>query len=361
MRIEVIENREDLSKIGNLWTAFSQKHFHHLCNDYFWNVTALDNYFPGSAIKVFLFYDQEELIGILPLCLSKSTFTKLPVWKYHFFEQGIGLTTPLIKPSHLRECFETLRIKLAGYLPVFHVLKLTLNREQKEALSPFFKMANYHGFTVLFTTKTVLRLKIKSGLEFGEQVFTGHQHREFRRIEKRLRENFKLHNEQPEREKLITDFDRYWQRFILLYQKSWKHSSKRSLSNVASENIFFQTIFRGYAEREQLHVSFLQLDNSDVASDWRVLHRGVVYGLQIVFDENYRRYSPGRYLLYKDLFNLTEQGNFEFDYLGSQEFKKYVSNKSQSFHDVYILDNGVYGKILGHLAKFSGIPFRIVE
>lgn len=361
MRIEVIDNREKLSGIEDLWTSFTRENFPHLCNDYFWNRAALNSYFPRSPVKVFLFYDRKELVGILPLCLNKSTFAKLPVWKYHFFEQGIGLSTLLLQPSRLTEYFKILWADVAKYLPEFQVLKLTTSGKQKEELFPFFKMIQHNGYHVLFTNKKVLRLKIKSGKEFREHVFTGHHRREFRRIERRLRENFNCQIEQPKCDNLTGDFAVYWQRFIHLYQKSWKHSSARSLSNRASENTFFQTIFRHFAQIGRLYVSFLRLDGTDVASDWRVLHQGVVYGLQTVFDEKYRRYAPGLYLLQTGLLNLTKEGNLEFDYLGNQQFKKYISNTHHTYHDIYILTSSIYGRILKHFSTFSKARFRFLK
>lgn len=358
MRLQVIETFSGLAKIENTWENFARENFPHLCSSFLWQASALKNYFPGSPFKAILFYEDDQLSGILPLCNSRSTFVKLPVRKYHFFEQGIGLSTALIPPSHLLECFRRLWQQLPRSLPNFHILKLTVSESQRDSLQSFFKEIKKDGYTPLFNTKSVLGLKINHGEDFWNTVLNPKGRREFKRIENRLKSQSGITVVQPEPGSLVSEFDLYWQRFSRLYRQSWKHQSRRSISTLSSENGFFHTLFKHYAQKGQLYISFLRFNDADIASNWWVNYQEVFYGLQTVFNDEYKQYAPGIYLIQKDLMRLIEKGNTRFDFMGCQSYKKKFSNLENTYYDVYILTNSLYGKLLNRFRTRSKMNFE---
>lgn len=353
MKLEVIETFSELTKIENTWKNFVREHFPHLCNGFFWQVNALKHYFPVSPFKAILFYEGGQLVGILPLCYSRSTFIKLPVRKYHFFEQGIGLSTTLVLPSRLLDCLGLLWRQLPQFFANFHILKLTVSGSQKDEFQSFLNEIKQDGYTPLSIPKKVLGLTVNAGEDFHSNILDPKGRREFKRVENRLKAQPDFSVAQPEMDDLSNDFDLYWQRFHNLYRQSWKHQSHRSLSARPSESGFFRTLFKHYAEMKQLHISFLRFDNTDIASNWWVKHQNVFYGLQTVFDGEYKQYAPGIYLIQKDLMALIEKGNTRFDFMGCQSYKKKFSNLENTFYDLYILTNSRYGKLLNRLRTRS--------
>lgn len=358
MRLQVIDTFSELAKTENTWENFVRKNFPHLCNSFFWQVNALKYYFPDSRFKVILFYENKQLVGILPLCYSRSTFIKLPVRKYHFFEQGIGLSTALILPSYLLECFQLLWQQLPLSLANFHILKLTVSEFQKIGLQLFLDEIKQIGFIPLFILKNVLGLTLNPGESFRNNVLNPKGRREFKRVENRLKDQLDFSLVQPDTNNLTNDFGLYWQRFSKLYQQSWKHQSHRSISAQTSESGFFRTLFKQYAEKGQLYISFLCSKDADIASNWWVNHQNVFYGLQTVFNDEYKQYAPGIYLIQKDLMALIEEGNTQFDFMGCQRYKKKFSNLENTYYDFYILTNSCYGKLLNRFRTGSKTNFE---
>lgn len=361
MRLQVVETFSELAEIENTWENFVQESFPHLCDSFIWQVNALQYYFPDSPFKVILFYEDKQLTGILPLSYNRSSFIKLPVRKYHFFEQGIGLSTALIQPSRLLECFRLLWQQLPRLLPSFHILKLTLSESQIVEMQPFLREIKQDGYTPLFINKSVLGLAINQGENFWDNVLNPKGRREFKRVENRLKIQLDFSIIQPEPGNIADNFDQYWQRFNKLYRQSWKQQSHRSISTRSSENGFFHTLFKQYAEKGQLHISFLCTHDTDIASNWWINHRKVFYGLQTVFNDAYKQYAPGIYLIQKDLMALMEKGNTQFDFMGCQSYKKKFSNAESTYYDLYILTNSLYGKLLNLFRTRSKTNFEVFE
>lgn len=240
----------------------------------------------------------------------------------------------------------------------FHILKLTVSESQKVTLQSFLNEIKQEGFTPLIITKGVLGLTVNKGEDFRNNVLDPKGRREFKRVENRLKTQLDFSIAQPGADDLANDFDLYWQRFHNLYRQSWKHQSHRSLSARLSESGFFRTLFKQYAEKKQLHISFLRFNNTDVASNWWVKHQNVFYGLQTVFNDEYKQYAPGIYLIQRDLMALIEKGNTRFDFMGCQSYKKKFSNAENIYYDLYILTNSSYGKLLNRLRTRSKTNFE---
>jgi CelD/BcsL family acetyltransferase involved in cellulose biosynthesis len=360
LEIKIIETLQELGEIEPLWKAFARENTPHLCNSYFWQIAALNNYFNDAPIKVFLFYEGNELTGVLPMCFNRSSFVKFPVKKYHFFEQGIGLTTLMFKSSCLLECFRRLWENLPVFLAEFDVLKLTLEQNHKEILLPFFRKIRQEGFTILFAEKQALALQSISQKNYFENIFNGRQRRDHKRLMKKMERDYQIQTERISREDLFNKFDLYWHRFLSLYQKSWKHDSQRSLSSLTAETGFFYSLFQHYAAQQLAYLSFLRLDNNDVAAVWIVQHLKTWYGLQTVYDATFKQYSPGIYLIQESIFSLIQNDSAKIDFMGSQRYKKKFSNLESTYYDFYILTNRLYGKVLKKLSAKSKMDFQTI-
>lgn len=358
MELQIIQNRQDLHSFLPLWEGFAGEHFPHLCNSPEWQVQAREHYFAKSPFRVISFFERGRLAGVLPLCRSYSTFVKLPVRKYHFFEQGIGLGDLMLLPEYLEPGLELLWQTFSCVIPRFHILKITCSGEQKNRLGALFSEKKTAGYEILEIRKKALGLAVEAGQDFGQQVLDAKGRREYRRLESHLREAGGFEILQFDPQSLRQDFDALWQRFITIYRRSWKHESHRSLSAREAENRFFSDLFRHFAGRNQLFTSFLRLNGEDAAANWWVNYRGTFFGLQTVFDDRYKQLSPGIFLIQKDIEQLMAQGHTRFDFMGSQSYKKKFSNAEGEYFDLYIFNRGWYGKLLQKLSSHSNFDFR---
>lgn len=358
MELKIIETISGLTEIEPLWHRFTCEYFPHLCNSFHWQTAARESYFQNAFFKVILFREGGQLVGILPLCRSRSTFVKLPVRKYHFFEQGVGLSTLTILPGYLEACFRQLWNSFHLLLPGLQVLKISCSGDQKSRLQDFFRKQQDSSFSLLFLEKEALGLNLNGGEAFWENVLDAKQRREYRRLESRITADFESKLIQIDPPALPARFEFCWQCFLNIYRRSWKDQSHRSISALSSENNFFRTVFKHYAGQGQLSVSFLQLNGREVASNWWVNHLGMYYGLQTVFDMDYKPYSPGIYLIQKDLEKLIGEGHYHFDFMGAQPYKKKFSNTKTACFDLYILNGSLYGKLLRKLSGKARMNFQ---
>jgi len=356
LELKVLDTHQGLIDFQKEWEHFSQRHFPELFNSFIWNFAALRNFFPDSPFVVLAFYHSDELVGILPLCLSRSTFVKMPVRKYDSFEQAIGLTSVMVLNNYLEQCLSLFWDHADKYLSAFHTLRLTLTAAQFDQLNNWLKNLSSQGLTLFSSKKKVICLNGKSREDLLKIIFSKKRRHEYRRMEKRMREKFPMQTIHVDNSYNPASLDGYWKRFIDVYKKSWKIKSHRSISEIPAEHNFYYALFKGYGQQQRLFLSFMQDGERDIASLWSVEHYGKIYPLQITYNRDYGSYSPGTYLIQDHLLKLIKNGYHQFNYMGSQTIKQYFGNTVNLYYDINILNRDLYSQLLHHMARFSRKP-----
>ena len=362
MEVEIIDDYHSLIQFRKEWEDFSQSHFPELFNSFLWNVNSLQSFFKDSPFIVFLFYQSNKLVGILPLCLSRSTFVKMPVRKYDSFEQAIGLSSLMILDGHLEKCLNIFFDNIKRYLSRFDTLRLTLTAAQFDQLHNWLKNLHSRGFRLFSREKKVMGLEGKSKEDLLNQMFSKKRRHEFRRMQRRLREQFPLKIEHADASFLSENLDGYWQRFIKVYKNSWKIRSHRSVSEKPMEYNFYYSLFSEQGQQKKLFFSSLLDNDKDIAALWSIEHQGIIYPLQVTYNQNYHKYSPGTFLIQSHLFSLIKNGFYCFNFMGPQTIKAYFGNIVKCYYDINILNKNLYPKLLSHLAPFShkrSIPLKL--
>lgn len=356
MHLKTINNYQGLLEFQQEWEDFSQKHFPELFNSFIWNITAIQGFFQDSPFIVLAFYQSDKLVGILPLCLSHSTFVKMPVRKYDSFEQAIGLSSLMILDDYLEECLSIFWNNMKKYLSAFHTLRLTLTAVQFDRLGNGLKNLHSQGLTLFSSKKKVICLNGESREDLLKIIFSKKRRHEYRRMEKRMREKFPLQTVHSDNDYNSESLDGYWKRFITVYKNSWKIKSHRSISEMPAEHNFYYELFKSYGQHRRLFLSFLQDGERDIAALWSVEHCGIIYPLQVVYDRDYGLYSPGTYLIQAHLLRLIQHGFKRFNYMGPQTIKQYFGNSANLYYDINILNRDVYSRFLRYIARFSRKP-----
>ncbi len=356
MDLKLIDDHQGLIQFKEEWEDFSESHFPELFNSYIWNVNALQNFFTDSPFIIFLFYQSNRLVGILPFCLSRSTFVRMPVRKYDSFEQAIGLTSLMILGEHLEKCLTIFFDSMKRHLSPFHTLRLTLTAAQFERSGNYLKNLDNQGFKLFSGEKKVMCLEGKSKEDLLSQIFSKKRRHEFRRMRRRLQKQFPLKTEHTDAGLLSENLDTYWHRFIWVYKNSWKIKSYRSVSEKSEEYDFYHGLFRDYGQRKKLFFSSLLDDDRDIAVLWSIEHQGIIYPLQVTYNQNYHKYSPGTFLIQSHLITLIKNGFCRFNYMGPQKIKTYFGNTAKWYYDINILNKGIYSQFLRYLVPLSRKP-----
>ncbi|RMI15191.1 MAG: GNAT family N-acetyltransferase [Calditrichaeota bacterium] len=353
LKIQIIRSREALRTFRGAWEAFAGKDFPELVNSFPWQWYALAGHHPHGDLHVVVFREEQRLRGILPLCRVRSTFSRMPVWKYCCPEPHIGQTTPLIPPEHILGCFQRWWERQEYFPTDFHLINFALSPDQCTALEPFWQHLEREGLAVRFIPKSIRFLEVSSREHFWNEVLNKHRRKEFRRIQKHLQSQFTVQVFSPEAHTLAADFQALWERFLRLYRRSWKHRSPRSLTRNPAEAKFFRSLIEDFAARRQTRAFFLTLDEQDAAAVWWIVHRGAVYGLQTAYDARWQAYSPGLYLLQRSLLSLLEQGYQRINYMGAQPYKAWLSNREAPYLGGYIFNRGWYPQLLHRFSPWA--------
>jgi|GEM_PF-6062018 len=353
MKIEVL-SLDRTTK--NVWESFSEEYFPHICNSYAWQICAKESFFPKEQVKVIALHYGNSLIGLLPILRSKATFMRFPTRRYHSFEQSINFSDVMILPDHLEKVLTSLLENPRIYFPGSSYIKLTASGNNIPQINQIIKQS-VHSVTPLVLNRNSRIIDLENDQDFFQDVLPKKQRTNHRRSIKLLSGEGKLSFEhlKPINGNTLKEC---WERFLAVYQQSWKHTSPRSITGVSSEYSFFNKIFQHFSNEQNLYCSFLMLNEKDVAVSWSVKYGKVGYGLQTAYVNRYENASPGAICMTEHLIDYFRNNGKRFDLMGEHIYKNKISNLAVPYCDYYLFFNGPYSTILRKLSRFSPLQFQ---
>lgn len=110
--------------------------------------------------------------------------------------------------------------------------------------------------------------------------------------------------------------DRVLDDFLELENSSWKGAKGTSILASKGGEAFFRTMIRRFADREQVFITEVVLNDAVIASSVNFKIGRTVYAFKVAWDSDYRSYSPGMLNEY-ELLKFIDRGEVEVDYIDS--------------------------------------------
>ncbi|MFZ0392113.1 MAG: GNAT family N-acetyltransferase [Calditrichia bacterium] len=359
--MHIIRSQDELTGLAVDWDNLVKQYFPHLCNTFTWHHLALINYQPKSQLAVIAFTHGGKLVGIAPFCFSKTTFAKLPVQKYHFFEQFTALSTLTIHNDFLQPALEMMAHREANIFSAGHIVSFTADQSQWQALYPILKNLQSCGFQIYCRPRKILQLQANEAEQFQRQVLSKRTRKNYRKMERRLQQAFRTEVITPSPAELSDQFKNYWGLFLEIYENSWKENSHKAVSRIESHHEFYYSILEKFSKENHVRLALLTLDDKPAAAAWWIEYEGTCYGIQTAYSSGFSSYSPGSYLLHRHLKYLIDRGIHHFDFMGNHAYKKHFATHHRGYLDLYLFTKKAYGKMLSRLVPFSRISLQPLD
>jgi len=354
MKIEAITNFDDFLKLEQDWNSVLESSgSDHVCLTFEWFKAWWQSFGENKQLFVLRIKDGNEVIGMAPLMIERSSYRGIPVREMKFIENENSPKSDFIISKSPEKALDAIFEVFIEHKNIWDLIRLNnIPREspnfeilQKSAknhdllfgvkegyFSPFVKIDKswnvyYEGLSKKF--QKYLRYKTnKASRKGGFEIK-------------------KIENLSNNREIL--------QKISEISKNSWKGKIKRDIACTPTNQLFFERLTRIAESKGWLNIWLLEINGQTVAYEYKLHYKNSVCGMRSDFDEKYDDISPGAVLRLGVLKNAFEDNLKEFDMgAGEQLYKKNWTDDTREHARVL-----VYKKdLLGYILYF--IEFRVI-
>ena len=131
----------------------------------------------------------------------------------------------------------------------------------------------------------------------------------------------------------------------LVELQSHKNMENAGLYSIRGKRGFFFELLPELAKSDEVRISFLRVNDHPVAWQLELLCPGFSYLHHLAFDEAWKKYSPGKQLLFKSMERCWKEGRV-FDFLPAPfAYKESYTNQSEPAHELHWIRKSVRGRV----------------
>lgn len=343
--IKKVNDLSEFEKLKAAWDNLAEKqgsYMPFLCFDWFkiW----LDHFLKNDDLLILLLYKQDEIVAIAPCLIKEEKFKGIKVRKIEL----IGNVYSPFRYFLFTELDEKERIRGFSFIPQFlfkhfknwDIFDLSGIPEEKNCFGVLKKAVEQRG------------LKNTDFASYGDWYLdeidcSGDEY--FSNLPKKIRKDVaycrrRLENMGGFEFKLITDgdmIDHYMDLYYGVYSKSWQEREGIGPN-------FHRDLAKISARHGWLRLGFLYLDDSPIASQFWISCNGCAFILKTVYDQHYKKYSPGKILTSEIVKYVIDIDKVKaIDYVqGDETYKQDWTPKRRERKGVLIFNNNLKGQFL---------------
>ena len=348
--IKKIGNIDELEEFRPIWNSIAEKHGpYKVFLSYDWFRVWLKHFLGEKELLILLLYRENEIVAIAPFLIKRERFkgiitNKIELlgnvyspFRYFLINEGDDRG----KETTLSYIFSFLFKKCKGW----NVLDLCAIPQEN------------NWFKLVMTTLKQMGLKYSDYLCFGDWYlddikYSGSEY--FNNLPQKIKKDILYCKRRLEKMgicefKLIrngNNIDDYMDLYYKVYEKSWQKKEgvgpnfHRDLAKIAIRNNW-------------LRLGFLFFDNSPIASQFWVSNNGIAYILKTVYNQEYKKFSPGKILTSEMMKYVIDMDGVNIvDYVqGDEGYKEDWTPKRRERCGVLIFNNNIKGKYLALLTR----------
>ena len=139
----------------------------------------------------------------------------------------------------------------------------------------------------------------------------------------------------------------------LVELQSHKNMENAGLYSIRGKRGFFFELLPELAKSKGVRISFLRVNDHPVAWQLELLCPGFSYLHHLAFDQAWKKYSPGKQLLFKSMQRCWKEGRV-FDFLPAPfAYKKSYTNQSEPAHELHWINKSIRGRIATKLITWN--------
>jgi len=352
LRVERVDNVNGLISLEEPWEALlsrcSSKEIN-LFLSYYWVSAWWTHFGEGKKIWLLLVKENEEIIGIAPLMLSREKYNGMPVRMLGFLVNKHTSRADFIIPERKHEVMYALVSYLADTSKCWDVLRLLhipkesgnmalleteLQKNSKFRCFPVETSNILYSLPLTTTWKEYLSCQT---LKFRKNI-------RYYRNQLIKTENFKFQKfsdvkDAPISMDLLFDLEKL----------SWKAEEKTARMTF-EETLFYKDLAGKFALLRGLDNRFLLIDNKITGGLNNLIYHGTVYSLLTYYDDNFQNVSVGRNI-YIDILQeyMNDNTLTKLDFNGESLFVRTWTKDCTSFEMISACNSNSYSRLISAL------------
>ena len=319
LTVKEITKFEDFLKLKNVWDGLLADSG--MVNPYLthnWFQIAFDYFENKNDLFILLIYDNDKVIAIAPLLISKEKQFGIFIKKVRFIEnvhtpfQDIILSQK--KKESLRAIIDFLKDKFKKW-DLLDLKEIRTNSDNIKILEDLVCEKNFFHYQFFTSRGWIVQTNIS--LEAGLAKMQAKVRKEFRRKAKRLEKLGKISFQiitEP------TEIEKHLDIFFKIHEQTWKGKEKNAE--------FYYRIARDFSQSKAFILCCLSLSGSPIAYMFGIKYRNTLFGIKTTYDPSYYAFSPGYTLFYDILEHSFKEEDIEcFDIgRGEERYKQELTS-----------------------------------
>ena len=139
----------------------------------------------------------------------------------------------------------------------------------------------------------------------------------------------------------------------LVEVNSWKSEQVTGLYSIRGKRAFFFDLLPMLAKKGRVRVSMIRVDDEPIAWEVDLLDKKFMGVHNLSYDQRWKKFSPGRQLMEKNLENAWNEGRC-IDFLpGNLNYKEKVATKIEPVHELHFFKKSIRGLLAKRLILWN--------
>lgn len=348
--VKEVDNLDELEGFRPIWNSLAEKQGpYRMFLSYDWFRIWLEHFLGRNKLLILFLYKENEIVAIAPFLIKRERFKGLITSKIEL----MGNVYSPFRYFLINEGDDRGKETALSYILGFLLKKC----KGWNVLDLYAIPQENNWFRLVMTTVRQMGLKYSDYLCFGDWYLDGIKYsgsEYFNNLPQKIKKDILYCKRRLEKMglcafKLIREGDNIDDNMDLyyeVYKKSWQKKERvgpnfhRDFAKVAIKN-------------DWLRLGFLSFNDSPIASQFWVSNNGTAYILKTVYDQEYKKYSPGKILTSEMMkYVIDTDGVNVIDYVqGDEAYKEDWTPKRRERCGVLIFNNNIKGKYLGLLTQ----------
>ncbi len=349
LTIEKISKISDLLGLKDIWNNLLERsdcNISYLTHE--WFTAAYEHLDKDKELCVLLIKDDNEVIGLAPLLLSKEKILGFPIKRIRFINNPNTPYQDFILTEKKEECLQLILQYLKRNSWPWCIAELHEMRDTSENIKILQKLCDHSNFFFIKILQSYSwYLPTNSSWEEGLAKIKPRVRKEFRRKVKRLESLGELKLEVVTE---IADIPKHLEVYFDFYARTWKGREPNPE--------FYLNIADSFAKKCNLFLYVLLLNNRPISYLYCIKSGKTLLGIKTTYDPSYYAFSPGIALFYRSIEKMfQDKGIFEFDIgRGNEKFKREWTSQAYEQFSIILGCKDMLNSIY-FLSKFKVVPF----
>lgn len=318
MKVEVITNLSEFRELESIWNELLNSSEDR--DNVFLRHEWIDSWFyafgASRQMHVLLCLDNEGIVGILPLMISKSSYKGFDYKRLGFIEDANSPSLNIISRQRLEspiieEMIAFLMRETAAMWDIAVLNKISIAASSYPLLVDHFQKHNIKH--IVRSSMDSPYIETSGSYESFLQKTTPKFRKQLRNKINRLAQQGKIDIEAYE---TIGEGGKYLEEAMSVSSRSWKHHERTSMIGSVERENFFRKLSHIAQKNGWLRIWLLRLDGKPIAMEYHLEYNGITHAMRGDFDEAYEHLSPGSVLEAAIIENCFSKSLREYDFCG---------------------------------------------